>query len=44
MAGVLLVLIIVFSILRPVAFPSPANARNIVMDAATLLVMAVTMT
>ncbi len=44
MSGVLLILIIVFSILRPTAFPSAANARNIIMDASTLLVMAVAMT
>jgi ribose transport system permease protein len=44
MAGVLLVLILVFSILKSSAFPTTANAHNIVNDAATLLVMAVAMT
>ena len=44
MGGVLLVLIIVFSILEPDAFPTVANFRNILIDAAVLLVMAVGMT
>ena len=44
MGGVLLVLIIVFSILEPDAFPTVDNFRNILMDAAMLMVMAVGMT
>ncbi|MDQ6637974.1 MAG: ABC transporter permease [Candidatus Dormibacteraeota bacterium] len=44
MSAVLLFLVIVFSAIRPDAFPSLANAQNIVMDAAALLVMAVGMT
>lgn len=44
MGGVLLVLIVIFSILRPDAFPSAGNARNISNDAATFMVMAVAMT
>jgi ribose transport system permease protein len=44
MAGVLLVLVIVFSILEPAAFPTTDNFRNILMDAAVLMVMAVGMT
>jgi ribose transport system permease protein len=44
MAGVLLGLIIAFSVMRPNAFPTAANAHNIVNDGATLLVMAVAMT
>ncbi|MDQ6878937.1 MAG: ABC transporter permease [Candidatus Dormibacteraeota bacterium] len=44
MSAVLLFLIIVFSALRPDAFPSLANARNVILDASTLLVMAVGMT
>ena len=44
MSVVLLVMIIVFSALRPDAFPSLANARNVILDASTLLVMAVGMT
>ena len=44
MSAVLLFLVIVFSAIRPDAFPSLANAQNVVMDAAALLVMAVGMT
>jgi ribose transport system permease protein len=44
MLGVLVGIIIVFTILSPSAFPSAANARNIILDAATLMVMAVAMT
>src|ERR1700726_1186917 len=44
MGAVLLLLIIVFSILSPNAFPTTFNARNLLMDASTLLVMAVAMT
>lgn len=44
MSIVLLVLIAVFSIVAPGAFPSIANARNIITDASTLMVMAVGMT
>ena len=44
MGGVLLVLIIVFSILAPEAFPTVENFRNVLMDAAVLMVMAVGMT
>jgi ribose transport system permease protein len=44
MSAVLLFLIVVFSALRPDAFPSLANARNVILDASTLLVMAVGMT
>jgi ribose transport system permease protein len=44
MAGVLIGLIVVFSILRPNAFPTAPNAHNIVNDASVLLVMAVAMT
>jgi len=43
MSGVLLVLIVVFSILDP-AFSTTSNFRNIVTDASILLVMAVGMT
>ena len=44
MFGVLLVLVIVFSILSPSAFPTASNARNVVLNASPLLVMAVAMT
>lgn len=44
MTGVLLVLIVIFSILKPNAFPTTDNARNVLMDASILLVMAVGMT
>ena len=44
MGGVLLVLIVVFSILAPEAFPTVDNFRNVLMDAAVLMVMAVGMT
>ncbi|GAA4184574.1 ABC transporter permease [Streptosporangium oxazolinicum] len=44
MALVLLGLVVVFVTLAPGTFPTTANARNIVNDAATLLVMAVGMT
>src|SRR4051794_14693184 len=44
MGGVLLVLIVVFSILEPTAFPTVDNFRNVLMDAAVLMVMAVGMT
>jgi len=44
MGGVLLVLVVVFSILEPEAFPTADNARNILTDAAVLMVMAVGMT
>jgi ribose transport system permease protein len=44
MGGVLLVLVVVFSILEPSAFPTADNFRNILMDAAVLMVMAVGMT
>ncbi|HEY3684211.1 MAG TPA: ABC transporter permease [Streptosporangiaceae bacterium] len=39
--GILVLLVIVFSILSPSGFPSVANAQNIVSDAAILLVLAV---
>jgi ribose transport system permease protein len=44
MGGVLLVLIVIFSILEPTAFPTVDNFRNVLMDAAVLMVMAVGMT
>jgi ribose transport system permease protein len=44
MAGVLLVLIVIFSVAEPEAFPTVDNGRNILMDAAVLMVMAVGMT
>jgi ribose transport system permease protein len=44
MTGVLLVLIVIFSVLKPDAFPTTDNGRNILMDASILLVMAVGMT
>ena len=44
MGGVLLVLVVVFSILQPSSFPTADNFRNILMDAAVLMVMAVGMT
>jgi ribose transport system permease protein len=44
MLGVLVVIIVIFSIINPSAFTSADNARNIVLDAATLMVMAVAMT
>jgi ribose transport system permease protein len=44
MGGVLLALIIVFAVMRPNAFPSTANAQNVITDTSTLLVMAVAMT
>jgi ribose transport system permease protein len=44
MGGVLLGIIVLFSILSPSAFPTAFNARNILLDGATLLVMAVAMT
>lgn len=44
MGAVLLVLIIVFSVVSPNAFPTITNAKNVTMDASTLLVMAVAMT
>ena len=39
--GILVLLLVVFSILSPAGFPSLANAQNIVSDAAILLVLAV---
>lgn len=44
MTGVLIVLVIAFSVLAPQGFPTFANARNIFMDMAILLVMAVGVT
>ena len=44
MAGVLLLLIVIFSVLEPEAFPTVDNFRNVLMDAAVLMVMAVGMT
>ncbi|MFG1926069.1 ABC transporter permease [Cryptosporangium sp. NPDC048952] len=44
LGGILLLMAIVFSILRPDAFPTPANFRNILTDVSILLVMAVGMT
>ena len=44
MGGVLLVLILIFSVLEPEAFPTVENFRNVLMDAAVLMVMAVGMT
>lgn len=44
MTGVLVALIAVFAIAAPDSFPSFANARNILMDMAVLLVMAVGIT
>ena len=40
MAGVLVALIVIFSVLSPSAFPTTDNARNILADAEILLVMA----
>ncbi|MGH3322107.1 MAG: ABC transporter permease, partial [Streptosporangiaceae bacterium] len=42
--GVLVILVIGFSIARPDAFPTPFNAESIATDAATLLVMSMGMT
>jgi ribose transport system permease protein len=44
MGLVLIAMIVVFAILRPEAFPTTANARNILNDASGLLVMATGMT
>ncbi|GAA3388243.1 ABC transporter permease [Cryptosporangium minutisporangium] len=44
LAGVLVLMAIVFSSLRPDAFPTVANGRNILTDVSILLVMAVGMT
>lgn len=44
MGGVLLALIILFSVLRPSAFATVTNAQNVITDTSTLLVMAVAMT
>ena len=44
LTGVLLLMAIVFSVLRPDAFPTVANGRNILTDVSILLVMAVGMT
>ena len=44
MSGVLLALIIVFSIARPNTFPTAYNARNVLIDVSTLIVMATGMT
>src|SRR4051812_50167566 len=44
MGGVLLVLVLVFSILEPTAFPTVDNFRNVLMDAGVLMGMAVGMT
>lgn len=44
MVGVLVALIVVFSIISPSAFATGTNARNIVLDASTLGVMAIAMT
>ncbi|SDQ19349.1 ABC transporter permease [Quadrisphaera sp. DSM 44207] len=44
MAGVLLVLVLVFSFAQPDSFPTLNTGRNILMDMAVLLVMAVGMT
>ena len=44
MSVVLFVLILTFSILAPDAFPTTANARNVLLDASGLLVMATGMT
>jgi ribose transport system permease protein len=43
-AAVLALLLIVFSVLRPDAFPTPFNALNVLTNAAILLVIAVGMT
>jgi ribose transport system permease protein len=37
---VLILLVVVFSLLSPVNFPTPGNVRNILVDAASLLVLA----
>lgn len=44
MSGVLLLMLVGFSILAPDTFPTLGNARNFVVDASTLLVMATGMT
>lgn len=44
MGGVLIALIVVFSVISPNAFPQSSNAQNIILDGSTLLVMAVGMT
>ena len=44
MTGVLLVLVLVFSIAAPDSFPTPVTLRNLLTDMAVLLVMAVGMT
>jgi ribose transport system permease protein len=44
MSGVLLALIIVFSIARPSTFPTVYNVRNVLIDVSTLIVMATGMT
>jgi ribose transport system permease protein len=44
MAAVLIVLIVIFSILKPHAFPTTFNAKNIVLSAATFVTMATGMT
>jgi len=44
MLGVFVLIFIVFTIINPSAFPTSANIHNIVLDAATLMVMAVAMT
>jgi ribose transport system permease protein len=44
MTGVLLVLVLVFSLAAPESFPTPVTLRNLLTDMAVLLVMAVGMT
>jgi ribose transport system permease protein len=44
MSGALATLIVTFAILRPSAFPTTFNAKNILMDGSTLLVMGTGMT
>ena len=44
MGVVLLALIVFFSLLRPATFPTAFNARNVLLDASTLLVVSVGMT
>lgn len=44
MGVVLIALLVMFSLISPSAFPTGSNAQNIILDGATLLVMAVAMT
>ena len=44
MAGILLGLVVIFSLLRPTTFPTAINLRNVFLDASSLLVVSVGMT